>query len=100
MFLSLVAWGLIDTDNHRAFAADPTQCLSAVERRAAITEKRAVPLARAVRAARARVNAEIVRARLCQDSGLVYQLTMLARDGKVVRATVDAVTGQLLGNSR
>jgi uncharacterized membrane protein YkoI len=84
-----------------AFAADPARCLSPAERRIAIADKRAVPLGRALRAARARANGDILRARLCDGQpGLVYQLTVLGRDGKVTHATVDAATGQLLGASR
>jgi len=40
----------------------------------------------------------MVRARLCRGKdGLVYVLTVLARDGKVARITVDAVKGTLVG---
>ena len=40
----------------------------------------------------------LVRARLCRgNDGLVYVLTVLARDGKVARLTVDAVKGTLVG---
>jgi uncharacterized membrane protein YkoI len=40
----------------------------------------------------------VVRARLCRGpAGLVYVLTILARDGKVARLTVDAVKGTLIG---
>ncbi len=40
----------------------------------------------------------VVRARLCHGpEGLVYVLTVLARDGKVARITVDAVKGTLVG---
>jgi len=79
-------------------AAGPQQCLSPEERRAAIAEHRAVPLARAMRAARRHFHGEVVRARLCQGGDkLVYVLTVLARDGKVTRAIVDAASGHLLG---
>ena len=78
--------------------ADPLRCLSPDQRRAAITNHQAVPLGRAMRAVRGRVAGEVVGARLCEGAGgLVYMLTVLARDGKVTRATVDAVNGNLLG---
>jgi uncharacterized membrane protein YkoI len=40
----------------------------------------------------------VVRARLCHGkNGLVYLLTVLARDGKVARLTVDAAKGTVVG---
>ena len=40
----------------------------------------------------------VVQARLCHgQDGLVYVLTVLAHDGKVVRVVVDAVKGTLVG---
>ena len=49
-----------------------------------------VPLAFAKRAVPAH-KGEVVGAKLCQrPQGLVYLLTLLARDGKVSRVTVDA----------
>ena len=57
-----------------------------------------IPLAAAMRAARARMPGTVVRARLCRGpEGLVYVLTVLARDGKVARLTVDALKGTLVG---
>jgi uncharacterized membrane protein YkoI len=51
-----------------------------------------------VRAARKRTSGTLVQARLCHGTdGLVYMLTVLARDGKVARLTVDAVKGTLVG---
>ncbi|HEX2216234.1 MAG TPA: hypothetical protein VHG27_06015 [Xanthobacteraceae bacterium] len=77
------------------FAADRLRCLSPKERRAAIVNNQAVPLGRAVRTVRNR--GEVVRARLCEsEQGLVYMLTVLSRNGKVTRATIDARNGQLL----
>jgi hypothetical protein len=70
-------------------------CLTREQRRAAIANKQVVPLSAALRAAHAR-RGELISARLCQGpSGLYYLLTLLARDGKVARATVDAGTGKL-----
>jgi uncharacterized membrane protein YkoI len=73
-------------------------CLDQKERRAEIESGRVVRLATALRAARSRVPGTLVRARLCRSNdGLVYVLTVLARDGKVARLTVDAVKGSLVG---
>ncbi len=57
-----------------------------------------VHLAVAIRAAKKRMPGSVVRARLCRgNEGLVYVLTILARDGKVARLKVDAVKGTLVG---
>ena len=70
-------------------------CLNKEQRHGAIANRQAVPLATAIRAVR--IHGQVVRARLCEgQKGLVYVLTVLARDGKVTRATVDASSGMLL----
>ncbi len=82
------------------FAADSPQraCLSKAEQRAAVAEHKAIKLAQAVKSLRAHGRrAELVRARLChRDDRLVYVLTLLARSGKVTRATVDAANGDII----
>jgi len=71
-------------------------CLDQRERRS--EAGKFIPLVAAMRAARARMPGTVVRARLCHGpDGLVYVLTVLARDGKVARITVDAVKGTLVG---
>jgi uncharacterized membrane protein YkoI len=73
------------------------QCLTAEQQRAAISERRALPLATIRRTVRARVPGELVRARLCQDTDrLIYLLTVLPRDGKVRRVTIDARNGAVV----
>jgi len=53
-----------------------------------------------MRVAKARIAGDVLNARLCrQDRGLVYMLTVLARDGKVRQARVDASDGHWLGGS-
>jgi uncharacterized membrane protein YkoI len=81
-----------------AVAADPSVCLTQDQRRAAVASRRAIPLARAVRDVRRRTaGAEVVGARLCyRGSDLIYVLTVLARDGKVVRASVNAASGVMM----
>ena len=77
-------------------------CLSKAEQRAAIASGQAVTLASAIRSAhlsvRGRGVGEVVNARLCRHpEGLRYVLTVLARDGRVTRATIDATSGKLMG---
>jgi uncharacterized membrane protein YkoI len=81
-----------------AAAADPPACLRQDQRRAAVASHQAIPLARAVRDLRRRApGAEVVAARLCYHGGdLVYVLTVLARDGKVVHASVNAASGTIV----
>ncbi len=77
-----------------ALAAD--RCLTPNEQKARTASHSVVPLSRAMRAVRPR--GEVVRARLCEQSGrLVYVLTVLAGDGKVARASVDAGNGTVVG---
>src|SRR5580700_8882156 len=73
-------------------------CLDQKERRAESESGRVVRLDVALRATRSKMPGTLVRARLCRSNdGLVYVLTLLARDGKVARLTVDAVKGTLVG---
>src|SRR3954463_16745664 len=83
-----------------AAAAERNGCLSADERRAALSAHKTVPLAHAMHVVKARIPGEVVKARLCrQERGLVYVLTVLAQDGKVTQARVDAADGQWLEGS-
>jgi uncharacterized membrane protein YkoI len=93
-----------------ATAAEKQACLTPQERNAAIAARKAVPLARAMKVVKARIGGEVVNARLCRQSpaapgagtapkGLVYVLTVLARNGKVTQARVDATDGHWLGGS-
>ena len=84
-----------------AFAADPPPdraCLNKLEQRAAVAAHRAIALADAIRILRERgKRSDMVRAQLCQRDGrLVYVLTMLARNGTVTSAAVDATNGELI----
>lgn len=79
-------------------ASAPHLCLDQKERRAVAESGEVVRLAAAIRAAKSRMPGTVVRARLCRGrEGLVYVLTVLARDGKVARLTVDAVKGTVVG---
>ena len=75
----------------------PQGCLSEAEIREEVAAKRIIPQVAALRAARAVAGGEVVKARLCRgDDGLVYAITSLKRDGKVLRIGVDAVTGRIV----
>ena len=73
-------------------------CLDQKERRALVESNAVLHLAAAIHAVRPHVQGTLVRARLCRrGEGFAYVLTVLARDGKVARLTVDAVKGSLVG---
>jgi hypothetical protein len=80
-------------------ALQPTlACLNLKERRAANESGKVIRLAVAMHVAKKRMPGAVVRARLCHSKGgLVYVLTVLARDGKVGRLTVDAAKGTVVG---
>ena len=83
-----------------AFAAERKSCLSQEEGRAAIAAHKAVPLAHAMLVVKGKLRGEVLRARLCrQELRLVYVLTVLARDGKVTQARVDAADGHWVEGS-
>ena len=82
---------------HGALAAEVSGCLTKEQRQAVQQSGKVVPLAWAKRAVPAH-KGEVVGAKLCQrPNGLVYLLTLLARDGKVTRVAVDASSGRLAG---
>ena len=93
---------------HVAFAAAPLPataaevparaCLNKGEQRAAVANRRAIPLSEAVKHAhRQGRKGELVRARLCRrGDGLVYVLTLLPRSGKVMRISINAANGDLV----
>jgi uncharacterized membrane protein YkoI len=75
-------------------AAYPSDCLTPDQRRSVAASGKVVSLSKAIRAAKARRN-EVVNAQLCNgQKGLVYLLTVVARDGKVTRTAIDAQTGK------
>src|SRR5215469_5893604 len=80
--------------------ADPEPahgCLSKDQERAAIAAGHVISLAAAIGAVHGH-SGELISARLCHGAkGLEYVLTLLARDGKVTRATVDAGSGTVIG---
>jgi len=93
---TVLGCGLLAAVLTPAEAQERRQCLTRAEQRAAIVEGQAIPLAAARRMLRHR--GELVRARLCHVSGrLIYLLTVLPRDGKVQRVTVDATNGTVIG---
>lgn len=78
-------------------AASLPACLSKEQERAVVADGHTVKLAAAIKAVHRHPN-EVISARLCHGAkGLEYVLTLLARDGKVTRATIDAGNGTVVG---
>ena len=79
-----------------ARADEALSCLGKDQRQAVVETGQVIPLATAMAKLPGRAG-EVVRARLCESpKGYVYLLTLLARDGKVSRVTVDAKNGVVL----
>src|SRR3954470_21859274 len=96
--LLMMTLALLATLSLPAAAEEQARCLSRAEQRAAIAAGQAIPLATARQMLRQRMGGELVRARLCHESGrLVYRLTVLPRDGKVRQVTIDATNGTVIG---
>ena len=97
-FLLIVTLALLPMLSSPAAAQEQPRCLSRAEQRAAIAAGEAIPLATARQMLRQRMGGEMVRARLCRESGrLIYRLTVLARDGKVRQVSIDATNGTVIG---
>jgi uncharacterized membrane protein YkoI len=98
--LILLVGLMVDILAGAAQAADPPRdaCLSKAEQRAALASHQAISLAKAISSAHKHGrHGEVLRARLCHHGdGLAYSLTLLARNGKVTRVTVDAANGELI----
>jgi uncharacterized membrane protein YkoI len=76
----------------------PRGCLSPVQQKAVIKSGRAITLARTLAIVRKRAAGDVLRAQLCRErSGLVYVVTVITRNGKVVRVRVNAASGSVIG---
>jgi uncharacterized membrane protein YkoI len=97
LFHATLALGLLAVP---AFAANPPPdaCLNKAEQRAAVADKKAIPLAQTIKTRHEKGHhAELVRARLChRGERLVYMLTLLGRSGRVISETVDAANGEII----
>jgi uncharacterized membrane protein YkoI len=77
--------------------ADAQSCLSARDMQEIVSSNSVVAPAQAIRQARRAVpGADMLRANLCRGGeALVYVITVLRRDGRVVHVTVDAPSGKV-----
>jgi hypothetical protein len=71
------------------------QCFPTSETRHLILDRRLADPFATMQAASAAAHAEPIAARLCRDQEeLIYEVSLLRRDGRVMRIYLDAVTGQ------
>lgn len=91
----LVAAIAIAAASSRAAAAEG--CLSSGDATEIVSSHKVVAPGEAIVLARRTVpNADILRASLCdEEQRLVYRITVLRHDGRVVRVTVDGPSGKL-----
>jgi hypothetical protein len=97
MIIALTLLACVAVPVEASLGADgPGSCLTPTERREAIASRQAMPLSAAVKVLREHGrHGEVVRASLCRrDDRLVYELTVLARSGKVTRAVISAGDGE------
>jgi hypothetical protein len=74
-------------------------CFTPEETREHVQRHGLIPLNDVVRSARGGSQADLISARLCETAAnLVYMIAMLGRDGKVMRITVDARTGDVINH--
>ncbi len=72
-------------------------CLNPGDAREAVTNNRFTDPASALRSAAAIAHAEPLRSRLCRwNEDYVYEITLLRRDGKVLRVFIKAEDGSLV----
>jgi uncharacterized membrane protein YkoI len=78
-----------------AVAAKPV-CLSAAETRELVKSRRLLEPFAALKSAAAQRKAEALSARLCRTGDdLVYEITLLHRDGRVVHVEMEAASGKI-----
>jgi uncharacterized membrane protein YkoI len=74
-------------------------CFSPDETREHVKRHGLIALNDVVRSSRGALRADLISARLCETGGnMVYMIAMLGRDGKLMRLTVDARTGDLINH--
>jgi uncharacterized membrane protein YkoI len=79
--------------------AKANSCLQAEETRHVVAEKDLVPLQDIVRSVRSAHDAELISARLCETNGnMVYMIALLGKNGRVMRMTVDARSGEIINH--
>lgn len=96
MVLRIAGLVLLALSATPAAAGGERLCLSREESRERIHAERLAEPFGVVRSTAGAMHAEALGAKLCRTNGnLVYEISLLDKNGRVVRATVDAATGRL-----
>lgn len=96
LIASTLALALASGASARAAEIEP-DCLNEAEVREVVTNRVVIPQIQALRLARSTIGGDAIRASLCRaDGGLIYIITMLARDGKLERIRIKGETGEQL----
>jgi uncharacterized membrane protein YkoI len=93
--ISLVLAGAACCAGAAAQSAGERECYSTVETRDRILASGLSEPFPAMQRAAARLHAEAIGVRLCRwEDELVYEISLLRRDGRLIRSYIDAKTGQ------
>lgn len=88
-----------ETTEVRAVASAPARnaCLSSAETREAVKQHRLLEPFAVLKSAQSQFKAEALSAKLCrQGDDYVYEITLLHRDGRLVRPIMNAATGKFI----
>jgi uncharacterized membrane protein YkoI len=84
-------------DGARAQPAQQSECYSTAETRDKIAAQGLSEPFRSMQKAAARFEAQALAAKLCRrDDNFVYEISLLRRDGRIVRSLFDAKTGKII----
>jgi uncharacterized membrane protein YkoI len=102
MIFFVAAVGMAYLGSSVATGAEPEQervCFSTAETRDKILAHGLFEPFRAMRSAAGRMQAEAIGVKLCRWSeDLVYELSLLRHDGRLIHVFIDAKTGQPIGS--
>ena len=94
---SLLCWFVLSQPAAAQASASARKCLNAAETAEAVRQHGLSSPALALRTAAAHARAEALRLVLCNRNGqFVYEVTLLRREGKIVRLHVNAADGVLI----
>jgi uncharacterized membrane protein YkoI len=75
----------------------PNECLAPQEIRDAIADNKLIRPVKAMKSASLQFNAEALGIKLCRQGGdFIYEIALLQRDGRVMRAFLNAATGDVV----
>jgi uncharacterized membrane protein YkoI len=80
-------------------AAAEQTCLSVEDTRSSVQQHGLVSLHEVIRSVQSANPADLISARLCETNGnMVYMIALLGKNGRVMRMTIDARTGEVINH--